>query len=130
MAVFQSTTDGGGLRLTVAEYLTPALKHVTNVGRAQFDQISGERMGGGIYPDIVCQGKQGIPANVGADLCVGLALDALDEADTTTAVGQPIVKRVGGSSDGSQVRRSLTAGILKVRLCHAQCTMFLFYKLC
>jgi C-terminal processing protease CtpA/Prc len=72
--------DGGGLRLTVAEYLTPSLRHVTNVGRARFDQQTGEFVGGGIRPDIVCESKQ-IPSNIGADLCVSTALDALEEAD-------------------------------------------------
>ncbi|KAL3792961.1 hypothetical protein HJC23_010974 [Cyclotella cryptica] len=61
--------DGGGLRLTVAEYLTPALSHVTKVGEARFDS--------GIHPDIRCESKQGIPKNIGADLCVGVALDVL-----------------------------------------------------
>ncbi|KAL7521763.1 hypothetical protein ACHAWX_006444 [Stephanocyclus meneghinianus] len=61
--------DGGGLRLTVAEYLTPALSHVTKVGEARFDS--------GIHPDIWCESKQGIPKNIGADLCVGVALDVL-----------------------------------------------------
>mmetsp|Transcript_11788 Transcript_11788/g.21787 ORF Transcript_11788/g.21787 Transcript_11788/m.21787 type:complete len:848 (+) Transcript_11788:122-2665(+) len=62
--------DGGGLRLTVAEYLTPSLQHVTKVGGAKNDS--------GIKPDIYCQSKQGIPQNVGADLCVGVALDVLE----------------------------------------------------
>ena len=64
-----SMPDGGGLRLTVAEYLTPALSHVTKVGEARFDS--------GIHPDIWCESKQGIPKNIGADLCVGVALDVL-----------------------------------------------------
>jgi len=72
--------DGGGLRLTVAEYLTPALKHVTKVGGANFDQDTGELVGGGVKPDVYCQSK-GIPSNPGADICVGLALDALKDAD-------------------------------------------------
>jgi C-terminal processing protease CtpA/Prc len=72
--------DGGALKLTVAEYLTPALRHVTKVGGAQYSM--GERIGGGILPDIVCESNQGIPSNVGADLCVGVALDALKEADS------------------------------------------------
>jgi len=55
--------DGGGLRLTVAEYLTPALQHV-NVKR--------------VKPDIQCDSKQGIPQNIGSDLCVGVALDILE----------------------------------------------------
>jgi C-terminal processing protease CtpA/Prc len=74
--------DGGGLRLTVAEYLTPALQHVTNVGGARFDRDTGEFVGGGIRPDIVCESRQGIPGNTGADLCVGVALDALEEEDS------------------------------------------------
>lgn len=61
--------DGGGLRLTVAEYLTPTLSHVTKVGSARFDS--------GIHPDVRCESKQGIPKNVGSDLCVGVALDVL-----------------------------------------------------
>lgn len=73
--------DGGGLRLTVAEYLTPALRHMTNVGSARFDRETGEFVGGGIRPDVVCESKQGIPRNIHADLCVGVALDALEEAD-------------------------------------------------
>lgn len=75
--------DGGGLRLTVAEYLTPSLSHVTNVGGARFDPHTGEFVGGGIRPDIVCESKQGIPGNIRADLCVGVALDALEEATLT-----------------------------------------------
>jgi len=64
--------DGGGLRLTVSEYLTPLLHHVTKVGSAKFDS--------GIQPDIRCDSRQGIPKNVGADLCVGVALDVLESA--------------------------------------------------
>ena len=62
--------DGGGLRLTVAEYLTPSLQHVTKVGGARYDS--------GVKPDIRCESRQGIPQNVGADLCVGVALDVLE----------------------------------------------------
>jgi len=69
--------DGGGLRITVAEYLTPALQHVTKVGGAQFDRDTGDYVGGGITPDIQCESK-GIPSNPGADLCVGIALDSID----------------------------------------------------
>jgi len=61
--------DGGGLRLTVAEYLTPSLQHVTKVGSAKYDS--------GVKPDIRCEAS-GIPKNVGADLCVGVALDVLE----------------------------------------------------
>ena len=63
--------DGGGLRLTVAEYLTPSLQHVTKIGGAKRDS--------GIKPDIRCESKT-IPKNVGADLCVGVALDALESS--------------------------------------------------
>jgi len=71
--------DGGGLRLTVAEYLTPGLQHVTKVGGARYDARTGEMVGGGVVPDIPCESK-GIPSNPGADLCVGIALDALEES--------------------------------------------------
>ena len=64
--------DGGGLRLTVAEYLTPSLQHVTKVGGARPDS--------GVKPDVRCESTQGIPQNVGADLCVGVALDVLESA--------------------------------------------------
>lgn len=73
--------DGGGLRLTVAEYLTPALKHVTFVGGARYDRTSGEWVSGGIRPDIICGSRSGIPRNIGADFCVSEALDALDEVN-------------------------------------------------
>jgi len=62
--------DGGGLRLTVAEYLTPSLQHVTKVG--------GAKLNSGVKPDVLCESKQGIPQNIGADLCVGVALDVLE----------------------------------------------------
>jgi carboxyl-terminal processing protease len=62
--------DGGGLRLTVAEYLTPSLHHVSKVGNLKYDS--------GIRPDVYCESNQGIPKNVGADLCVGVALDVLE----------------------------------------------------
>jgi len=73
--------DGGGLRLTVAEYLTPALQHVTKVGNANFDRETGEWTGGGVLPDLSCESRQGIPRNIGADICVGIALDLLEETD-------------------------------------------------
>lgn len=69
--------DGGGLRISVAEYLTPGLKHVTNVGSARYDARTGELIGGGIRPDIQCR-SIGIPNDTGADMCVGVALDVLD----------------------------------------------------
>jgi hypothetical protein len=77
--------DGGALRITVAEYLTPHMRHVTHVGAAQFDQYSGRWIGGGIQPDILCESR-GIPSNTGGDLCVGLALDALSEADSRSLI--------------------------------------------
>lgn len=61
--------DGGGLRLTVAEYLTPSLQHVTKVGGAKYDS--------GVKPDVRCESRE-IPQNAGADLCVGVALDVLE----------------------------------------------------
>ena len=110
------TPDGGGLRLTVVEYLTPALHHVTHVGRAQYDRQTGAYIGGGIQPDIVCDSSHGIPKNVGSDLCVGVAIDALNEADHAyQSTGQLSVKRVGGVDNGSKARRAVTIGILKVR---------------
>ena len=78
--------DGGALRLTVAEYLTPALHHVTVVGNAKFDPFTGDQVGGGIKPDVYCASKQGIPSNVGADLCVGMALEILEEAEAATDI--------------------------------------------
>jgi C-terminal processing protease CtpA/Prc len=68
--------DGGGLRLTVAEYLTPSLQHVTKIGGAQYDSVTGKYVGGGLSPDVHCDSR-GIPSNVGADLCVGVAIDLL-----------------------------------------------------
>ncbi len=117
--------DGGGLRLTVAEYLTPTLHHVTNVGNARFDQSTGEWIGGGIRPDVYCESKQGIPGKAGADLCVGMALDALEDAEAQEAesalTGQPLLRRVGGSQDGSGTRRPITAGVVRVSLLGQTC---------
>ena len=117
--------DGGGLRLSVAEYLTPALQHVTKVGNAQYDQNSGEYVGGGVKPDIFCPSTSGVASNVGADICVGMALDALEDADAreievASLLGfkqddsQSIVWRRGGIDGGSGRRRTLTQGIMKV----------------
>lgn len=102
--------DGGCLRLTVAEYLTPALRHVTHVGGANFDPQTGERLGGGLEPDIRCVSQ--IPSNTGADLCVGVALDALESAGP--------VQRVGGAGEGVQPRRPVVAGVVKVSCCWAE----------
>lgn len=76
--------DGGGLRLTIAEYLTPSLRHVTKVGGANYNPSTGDFVGGGLQPDIYCESRQGIPGNIGADLCVGIALDALEENNDST----------------------------------------------
>lgn len=43
---------------------------MTKVGSAKFDS--------GINPDVRCESNQGIPQNIGADLCVGVALDVLE----------------------------------------------------
>jgi len=114
--------DGGGLRLTVAEYLTPALQHVTKVGNAQYDGFTGQYVGGGIVPDIYCPSSQGIPSNIGADICVGMALDALEDADakememaTSTRPfnddSQPVAGRRGGIDGGSRRRKLPTQGL-------------------
>lgn len=87
--------DGGGLRLTVAEYLTPSLKHVTKIGSARFDSHTGAWVGGGIQPDVACDSHQGIPGKPGADLCVGIALDVLEEASG----GTDLLQRVGTVGD-------------------------------
>lgn len=72
--------DGGALRLTIAEYLTPRLKHVTSIGQARYDSVTGELVGGGIRPTVYCPTNSGIPYNVGADICVGIGIDALNDA--------------------------------------------------
>lgn len=121
--------DGGGLRLTVAEYLTPALQHVTKVGGANYDR-DGVFVGGGVKPDIFCPNTQGIPANIGADICVGLAMDALEDANAKEAQMAMEKKSDGSSSDnltaaarqggiegGSSRRRTLIQGIAMVSTC-------------
>jgi len=109
--------DGGGLRLTVAEYLTPALQHVTKVGAARYD-ANGQYVGGGVRPDIYCPSTQGIPSNIGADLCVGLAVDALEDASTAETQMASIdsgglAGRQGGIDGGGFRRRTLTVGIVR-----------------
>ena len=123
--------DGGGLRLTVAEYLTPSLHHVTHVGAAQWDPRTGERIGGGIQPDVYCESTQGIPSHAGADLCVGVALDVLEEAESLQQIQQQQQQRLpplsvsalrwtnggfSGSSSHNVARRSNFPGVVKVRL--------------
>lgn len=118
--------DGGGLRLTVAEYLTPALQHVTKVGGANFDK-NGEFTGGGVKPDVYCPSTQGIPTNVGADICVGLAMDALENANVedlqmamnTDTSDNNLAGRKGGTEGGSFRRRTLEQGILRVSSMYA-----------
>jgi C-terminal processing protease CtpA/Prc len=121
--------DGGGLRLTVAEYLTPALQHVTKVGNARYDKITGEFVGGGVQPDIFCSSTQGIPSNIGADICVGMGLDALEDADlkeaqydivTDSKDKSKTLSRMGGTKDGSGKRRIPTQGIVRVSLHYFQ----------
>ena len=70
--------DGGGLRIQVAEYLTPGLRHVTAPPLPR----TGSVIGGGLRPDIECSSSQGIPSDTGADLCVALAMDVLDVASS------------------------------------------------
>ena len=41
---------------------------------------------GGNPPDAVCDSQQGIPGKVGADLCVGMALDVLEEANSVNSL--------------------------------------------
>ena len=53
---------------------------MTNVGGARFSK-TGDLVGGGVKPDVVCE-TRGIPSNPGADLCVGIALDAIQDSDT------------------------------------------------
>jgi hypothetical protein len=80
--------DGGGLKLTIGEFLRPSFKHVTNVfGVGVVDKVSGEVVGGGgINPDVYCESKQGIPGTPRADLCVRVALDVLEEQKSSKAV--------------------------------------------
>jgi hypothetical protein len=62
------------------------------VGNAKFDRATGEQVGGGITPDLHCASTHGIPSNVGADLCVGMALDVLEEATRLKAKRNTIVR--------------------------------------
>ena len=107
--------DGGGLRLTVAEYLTPALQHVTKVGGANYDSRTGEFVGGGLRLDILCPSTQGIPTNIGADICVGLAVDALEDANVNgiEMINTDSVERRGGTGGGSFRQRTVNQGIVR-----------------
>lgn len=124
--------DGSGLRITVAEYLTPALQHVTKVGSARYEAVTGEYVGGGVRPDVYCESR-GIPSNPGADICVGMALDTiadaelkeemrLEEVAEKTRVSPNIKRRgddvVAGRTGGTGIsgagkRRVITAGSVK-----------------
>jgi hypothetical protein len=59
------------------------MQYVTNVFDARIGHETGEISGGGIRPDIFCDSKQGIPGTPSADLCVGMALDVLEETAQT-----------------------------------------------
>jgi C-terminal processing protease CtpA/Prc len=93
--------DGGGLKITIGEYLRPSLRHVTHVGGARFDPTSGELLGG-VKPDVFCDSRQGIPGRPSSDLCVGVALDILEEnassvpsSSSTSSSSQLIVVKGG-----------------------------------
>lgn len=62
----------GKLKLTIGEYLTPKLQHVSAVGEAKNANL----FGGGIKPDVICR-SEGIPARKENDLCVKIALEEL-----------------------------------------------------
>jgi len=91
--------DGGGLKLTIGEFLRPSLRHVTNVFDAKFyDKAAGEFVGGGgIRPDVVCDSRQGIPGNPRADLCVGVALDVLEEHESKAKAVEAAPQRPSAS---------------------------------
>ena len=90
------------------------------MGSARYDQVTGDWIGGGIQPDLYCESRRGIPSDIGADFCVGTALDALEEADVQEAYNLALtgeqypLKRAGGSLDGSGSRRPIYASIAKV----------------
>lgn len=60
-------SDGEVLKLTIGEYLTPKLQHVSKVGGAKAG-------GGGIKPNIVCRSEV-VPQDKSGDLCVLRALE-------------------------------------------------------
>lgn len=93
--------DGGGLRLTVAEYLTPKLRHVTTIGIRQLDG----NFVGGIKPDIYCPRNAGISSNVGADICVGIALDALEDAKLYTQYEESSSMTLASGDGGQATKR-------------------------
>ncbi len=69
-------SNGGMLKLTVGEYLTPKLQHVTNVGGARYGEEGAVYRGGGIKPDVKCD-TWGIPKDKAADICVEVAMGQL-----------------------------------------------------
>jgi hypothetical protein len=75
--------DGRGVKLNRRRVLRPTMQHVTNVFDARIDHETGEISDGGIRPGIFCDSKQGIPGTPSADLCVGMALDVLEETAQT-----------------------------------------------
>jgi C-terminal processing protease CtpA/Prc len=78
--------DGGGLKLTIGEFLRPSLQHVTNISFYDHPNTStgsSSELMGGIRPDVYCDSKQGIPGKPQSDLCVSVALDVLEEERTT-----------------------------------------------
>lgn len=98
--------DGGGLRLTVAEYLTPSLQHVTKVGEAQYQYDNSQSsvyIGGGVFPDVGCDSDSGsIPNNPGTDLCVDKALNVLMSSD------DEVYQRKGRGT-----KKIITAGVVR-----------------
>ncbi|GMH86618.1 hypothetical protein TrVE_jg10688 [Triparma verrucosa] len=64
--------ENGKLKLTIGEYLTPKLQHVSAVGEAK----NSNYFGGGIKPDVLCR-SEGIPEKKENDLCVKIALEEL-----------------------------------------------------
>jgi hypothetical protein len=69
--------DGGGIRLTAAEYLTPALQHGMKDRNARYDRYDRRRY----KTDIQCSSSRGIPSDIGADVRVGIAVDARECVD-------------------------------------------------
>ena len=98
--------DGGGLRLTVAEYLTPSLQHVTKVDEAQYQYDNSQSsvyIGGGVFPDVGCDSDSGsIPNNPGTDLCVDKALNVLMSSD------DEVYQRKGRGT-----KKIITAGVVR-----------------
>ena len=71
--VFPLSEDQQLLKLTIGEYLTPRLQHVSKVGGAKAE-------GGGIKPNCICR-SEGIPDDKTGDFCVLRALEELGVED-------------------------------------------------